>query len=794
MDGFPVTLAHPWWLLGLLLLPLLPRGTGRPFRAVALATLLIALATPQLPRPADSTALLVDVSDSAREAALGEARRLESDGLPERTQRWFVAGEAGQVSTLERDPDPVLDLDRSDLGRALARVAAEGVGRILLVSDGVDTRGPLLPGGLPVPVDVVRVPTSDNARLVGLELPVRAAPGAGARVSVRLRADRPGPVVVQLSVDGEPLPPRTVMLSDAATLETFDVRLPTVGPVTIEARLEVPWTQPLADDTLRARIDLARRDPVVVIGDPALAELLRGQGLDVRESSPAELTPPFDASAVVIRAPSTDFTAAQLDALSSWVEDGGGLAMTGGPDSFGLGGWFRTPVEAALPVDGDLRSDVQVPLVAMVMVVDRSQSMAAGSPSKLGLARQGAAEVVDLAFERDLLGLMAFSDDREWVFELRPATARGKLEMLAAIRQLTTQGGTVLGPALREALDALRQTDAAIKHLIVLSDGRLYDGEGPFGGPPVDLVAEATSAREAGISISTIAVGAEADFARLERLARAGGGRYYEALDVATLPRIFAGEALTATRSLVRRDPGTPQVGTHPLLTGVGAPPGPDAFVATTLKDDGEALWSYGPEETLLSVRRQGLGRTAAFTSDLNAWSGELGAWPELPGLLADVMRWLAARPDRFAAQVEVDPSGDARLVVDAVEEGRFLDGLELVARSGGDAVDLRAVGPGRYEGTLPASAAGEPVVVAEGSEVVARTRFLAQDPEFRDADGAAALEQLARTSGGRLVDASAPWSPVAAPVPRSLASWFVVAALVALMAELVWRRLRLGS
>jgi hypothetical protein len=434
-----------------------------------------------------------------------------------------------------------------------------------------------------------------------------------------------------------------------------------------------------------------------------------------------------------------------------------------------------------------------VPLVAMVMVVDRSQSMAAGSPSKLSLARQGAAEVVDLAFERDLLGLIAFSDERDWVFDLRPATARGKLEMLSAIRGLAPSGGTVLGPALTDALTALRASDAAIKHVVVLSDGRLYDGEGPFGGAPVDLEGEAAAARADGITISTIAVGAEADFARLEALARAAGGRYYEALDVATLPRIFAGEALTATRSLVRRDPGPPQVGTHPLLAGVGSPPAPDAYVATTLKDDAEALWSYGPEETLLAIRRQGLGRTAAFTGDLNAWAGELGGWPELATVLSDLLRWLAARPDRFAAQVEVDEAGGARLLVDAIEDGRFLDGLELVARSGGEALILRAAGPGRYEVDLPPGAAGEPVVVAEGSEVVARTRFLAQDPEFRDGDGRATLERLAALSGGELIAASDGWRPAALPEPRPLASWVLLAALATFLAELVRRRVRSG-
>ncbi len=788
-----MTFAQPWWLLGLGLLLALPRAAGRPLRAVTLALAIVALAGPEVPRPIDRTAVIVDVSDSARGEALEAAQRLEQAGVPTDAQRWFVAGEAGQVGSFAREPDAVLDLTRSDLGRALARVGAEGVGRILLVSDGLDTRGGLDEVGVAVPVDVLPVAGAANARLEGLDLPVRAAPGASVRVSARVRADRPGPAVLSLRVGAETVATREVVLGDAPRTETFDVRLPDSGPVRIEAALEVGWPQPLADDTLAAQLDLERRDPLIVVGDPALAALLRAQGFDVEERDPSELTPPFDAAAIVIRAASTAFTASQLDALAAWVDDGGGLAMTGGPESFGLGGWFRTPVEAVLPVDGDLRSDVRVPLVAMVMVLDRSQSMAAGSPSKLSLARQGAAEVVDLAFERDLLGLIAFSDEREWAFDLRPATARGKLEMLSAIRGLTPAGGTVLGPALTDALDALRASDAAIKHVVVLSDGRLYDGEGPFGGAPIDLEAEATAARADGITISTIAVGAEADFARLEALARAAGGRYYEALDVATLPRIFAGEALTATRSLVRRDPGPPQVGTHPLLAGVGAPPAPDAYVATTLKDDAEALWSYGPEETLLAVRRQGLGRTAAFTGDLNAWAGELGGWPELGTVLSDLLRWLAARPDRFAAQVEVDPAGGARLLVDAVEDGRFLDGLDLVARSAGETLALRAAGPGRYEVALPPAAAGEPVVVAEGSEVVARTRFLAQDPEFRAGDGRTTLERLASLSGGEMIAAADGWRPAAASEPRSLAPWVLVAALATLLAELVWRRVRSG-
>lgn len=786
-----MVLAHPLWLLGLLALPLLPRGRGRTLRAAALAALLLALADPSLPRPAGSAAVLIDVSDSVGDEARRRAAALDLSSAGPQIEVWQFAAEAGEVPSLEAEASPALRTGRSDLTRALSAVTARGVGRVLVISDGRDTRGGLEDVTTPVPVDVLPVEPRENLRLDELRLPLSAAPEETVRVELTVVADRAGPVRAEVAVAGGASRSRTAELPAGASTLAFMLPLPAEGPVRVSAELHADWPQPPSDDALAAEIDVAEADPVWVVGDPELARLLRAQGTAVREIEPAELTVGIEASAVVVRASATAFTPAQLEGLADWVDDGGGLLMTGGPESFGLGGWFRTPVEAVLPVDSDLRSDVRIPLVALVMVLDTSQSMATGSPSKIALARQGAAEVVELAFERDLLGLIAFSDDARWAFELRPATTRGKLEMLSAVRGLGTSGGTVLGPAFAEAIGALDASEAAIKHVIVLSDGRLYDGRGPFGGAAVDLLAEARAARDAGISISTIAVGREADFERLQSLASAGGGRYYEALDVSTLPSIFAGEALTATRSLVREEPGAPDARAHPLLPGPAAPPAPDAYVATTLKSDAEPLWTYG-EEALLAVRRQGLGRTAAFTTDLAAWAGELAAWPDLPAVLGDVVRWLAARPDRYGAEIQRNEGG-AKLVVDAVEEGRFLDGLDLTARSAGATFPLRAVGPGRYAADLPPGSAGEPVVVSQAGEVVARARHQAQDPELRPVDGSAALLRLAQSSGGRVLDLGEPWDPGPAPRRRSLALWLVAASGALLLTELALRRIRPG-
>ena len=97
--------------------------------------------------------------------------------------------------------------------------------------------------------------------------------------------------------------------------------------------------------------------------------------------------------------------------------------------------------------------------------------------------------------------------------------------MLDAILSIPTQGGTVLEPAYQDALASLRDSDAAIKHVIILSDGRLNDGRGPFSSSPgLNFTTLAQQGAADGITTSAIAIGDGADFARLESIAEAGEG------------------------------------------------------------------------------------------------------------------------------------------------------------------------------------------------------------------------------------------------------------------------------
>ena len=787
-------LGFPWALLALPLLLLLPRRPWWWLRALGLALLVVALAQPSLPRAGGRLALLVDVSDSVGSGALDAVRALDRRGAATRPEVFYLAGDTARVPTLSAEVPSVLATGSTDLARALQVAAASGARRALLVSDGVQSSGKALDALPDIPVDTLAVPRRPNVRLSQLLAPDQAAPGQKVQVVAVVDSDRAGTVTLRPSVDGRVLDPVTKDVAKGRTAIPFTFQVGAdASSVEVDASLAADFTQPTADDAQRTEITVRAKPPVLVIGDPAVARLLAAQGIEVRDGTVADVKAPLDAGAVVLRGSAAQFTPGQLELLKQYVESGGGLWMTGGPHSFGLGGWYRTPIEDVLPVTTDVRTEVTLPQVAMVIILDRSQSMSAGSPSKLELAKQGAVKVVELAYQEDLIGLIAFSDpsSTSWVFHLRKATERGKREMLQGILGITTAGGTVLGPAYTDALGALRQARASVKHVIILSDGKLYDGQGPFNsGPATDFNALASRARADGITTSTIAIGDAADFQRLSAIAQAGGGRYYRALDVTTLPSIFTNEALTATRKLLVENPTVPQARPNALLQFPATLPQVDAYVATSLRPDAQALLEGKRQEPILAIRHVGLGRTAALTTDLNQWAGPFGAWPGLPGDLATLTRWLQASPLVYQARAKRDGNG-LQVVVDAVKGGQYVNNKTLTARFAGHAVAMEQVAPGRYQARLPYAAGGSgDVVVSEGSEVVARAGIGGPDPEFADTDGTALLADIARRTGGNVVTPSEPYGPSVGGGRLPLWPPLAVAAALLFLVELVARRL----
>ena len=104
----------------------------------------------------------------------------------------------------------------------------------------------------------------------------------------------------------------------------------------------------------------------------------------------------FEAFDLVVfsEAPAADFSDGQMKTLETWVKNfGGAFLMLGGEESFGAGGYFRTSVAGLLPVRIEREEREETPVVALLVILDRSGSMSApaGGQTKIALANEGAA-------------------------------------------------------------------------------------------------------------------------------------------------------------------------------------------------------------------------------------------------------------------------------------------------------------------------------------------------------------------------------------------------------------------
>src|SRR5690606_8270308 len=120
-----------------------PARLGSWLRAAAIGALVLALAQPTVARPGGTFAVLIDVSDSVGDTALAALASLDAT-LPGNTESYLTASETARVTTVPSTAPPFLRTSTTDLARAVQVAVAGGAGRLLLVSDGISSEGPLL--------------------------------------------------------------------------------------------------------------------------------------------------------------------------------------------------------------------------------------------------------------------------------------------------------------------------------------------------------------------------------------------------------------------------------------------------------------------------------------------------------------------------------------------------------------------------------------------------------------------------------------------------------------------------
>src|SRR5262249_52497337 len=113
---------------------------------------------------------------------------------------------------------------------------------------------------------------------------------------------------------------------------------------------------------------------------------------------------------VIADVPAERFTPAQHEVIRSNTYDQGcGLVFVGGPDSYGAGGYQRAGIEAALPVDCDIKAMKAAGRGGLVLVMHASE-MADGNKWQKVIANMA----IDRLAPTDMVGVLYYNGSTKW--------------------------------------------------------------------------------------------------------------------------------------------------------------------------------------------------------------------------------------------------------------------------------------------------------------------------------------------------------------------------------------------
>lgn len=793
-------LTHPWFLtllpLGAFLLSIglrrslaeltpAQRRVCLAVRAVLLLSVVLALAGVRW-RERGSNALsvlfLVDGSASISTETRNLAREFLTKSLTERrshdaagvlgfardTRVWQPPAESSVLVTnwpeFESGQRAV-----TDIGRALDFAAAtlptdRAARRVVLLSDGNDTAGGaaeaaarLAVAGAELWTVPLRNPTRPEALVAGLLVPRGIQPGEPFDVRIEIRSNTATRARVDLYQDKFLAGRQEGVALKAGRNEVVFANVRASGGFTTYEVEIFPEADTLVENNRAGTVVALAGPPRVLIVDAdesklaPLAGALRAEKIEVETRGVAGLPRALDDLQhfdlfLLSDVPALNLSREQMELYRTWVSElGGGFALLGGENSFGVGGYFRTPIETLLPVRLEHDDRQETPNVALLVVLDRSGSMTArvGDRTKMALADEGAALALNVLGPRDYFGLTAVDTVVHNVVPLDRVSCMNKTSVAGRIAAIDAGGGGIyIYTSLADAFRTLRGVDAKVKHCLLFSDaadaeeksaGEMSDGApagagGPGTSTSRDLVAAMLANK---ITTSVVGLGGERDkdVAFLKLLAETGNGRFYLTDDARNLPQIFSTETMKVAQSSLIEEPFQARpFAPSPITAGIdwNAAPLLLGFNATKPKPTAEIALTTETGEPLLATWRYGLGQAAAFTSDAKArWAAEWLAWPGYGKFWVQFVRGLL-RKESTAADFHVratelgdGPDARLRLDIDALTPaGGFRDGLTLNvaaidprAPAGGGNNNAAAqtqiaepVGPGAYRIELPLS------------------------------------------------------------------------------------------
>ncbi|MDQ2741466.1 MAG: VWA domain-containing protein [Chloroflexota bacterium] len=797
-------------------------------RLVLLTLLILGLAgaTLQLPSSRQATVVVADLSNSdygQKSLMAGEINAFAA-GRPSNADLGVVT--AGQEPMVEDPPSNIstfdtfqtsVNRDYTNLERALELAGAimpDGYRkRVVLLSDGQQNAGDgllaarlLRAEGVRVDVSPIRVPGGPEVMVDRVDVPGQLLPRERFSLVVSIRSNVDTRTGINLYRDHTFVGSRTVIVHPGENSYAF--AQPPLRPGFHSYQVDItPDADTLPqNNTGSAFTTVTGAQRILVIAavpheaDSVMAGL-RSTGLPADLEMPFQVVPTLSNleryGAVVIVDTAVDVLGPDLVAqLVPYVRDlGRGLVVIGGQESYGMGGYGQTPLEQALPVSMDLPKRKDLPSAAVILIVESLEA-----DVQINISKEAAKGVVDLLTERDQVGINDAIDYGPGAgsYAVPLQYVRNKARIDSQIDQMQPGDPMSYVSFLQSAYNELKHTRARIKHIILLGDG---DAEDPSYESVVKKI------RAGGVTVSSVATNGlgYADFNTMENIARWGGGRYYRADDVNTIPKIFLREARTVARSGVIEGKFYPQeLSANPMLRDLRTVPPLYGYVATTPKPTGEMVLVSNKLDPVLAGWQFGLGRSVAWTSDAaGLWTKSWLAAPDANRFWANLVSWTLPSSQAHHLFVATGTSGGQGQVAADIPSSLGPDpgviARVLDPKLHPTTIQLQPAAPGRFTGSFPANSQGPYFVTVEArgaghAEAGQAGLDVPFSAEYRTSGtNYAFLRALARAGGGTVAsDPRTTWLDTLNPAfaRSSLAPWLWLLALLLLPADIGIRRL----
>ncbi len=720
-------------------------------------------------------------------------------------------------SRFESTPDTNYTDLAAGLSLAAAIMPANTTRHIVLLSDGQQNLGDALQEAQllqqeGIRLDIVPLPNSNGpeARIDNVNAPTELRTNERFVLHTQLFSTVAQQAILHLYLDHTLLGQIAVNMPAGTQQASFDLPSPPPGFHTYHLTLDAPQDTILQNNEASAFVNVQGPPQVFVIeGFPGsganIVSALKATGMIVTVGTPNDISTSLSglaaySSIVLADVPAIALGTTRMQVLQSFVHDlGRGLVVSGGQNSYGVGGYANTPLEQTLPVSMDIPQHKDTPSIAVVLIIESLES-----DSAVNISKEAAKGVINLLTPNDQVGISAAYG----TLQISMQHVTNKTAIDRAIDAMNPTDPASYLPDLVNAEQVLLHTNAKIKHVILLGDGDAFD----------NYVTQVLKMANENITVSTVATnsGSYAELGTMQQIASWGKGRFYRADDPAAVPAVLLKETQQAARRAIINETFLPAiVGNHPILTGLGPLPTLNGYVATTPKPAGQLVLVSSKDDPVLAVWQYGLGRVAAWTSDaLGLWTSNWLQWSDAARWWANLVTWTLPTPDSALTINGSVVGGTGHLTVD-LPPGTATNASEqqmqahiILPDLSQEVITLQPNAPGRWEGNflalqvgaylLQVSWRGTTAGTTGGSNQLSATSGLVvpYSPEFQtQGTDMRFLKLLAHDGGGILLSPSDPTAAfmqqlptVATTVPISF--WLLILAALLLPVDVGLRRL----